>query len=47
VLSAYGAEAAQLELGADGFVDKPFDPDELVSTIAETIDFEKGRVAGS
>ena len=43
VLSAYGAEAAQLELGADGFVDKPFDPDRLVSAIAETIDFERAR----
>ena len=43
VLSAYGAESAQLELGADGFVDKPFDPDRLVSAIAETIDFERAR----
>jgi two-component system, OmpR family, response regulator VicR len=41
VLSAYGAEAAQLELGADGFVDKPFDPDRLVSAIAETMEFER------
>jgi CheY-like chemotaxis protein len=43
VLSAYGAEAAQLELGADGYVDKPFDPDQLVSAIAETVNFEKAE----
>jgi DNA-binding response OmpR family regulator len=30
ICSAHGAQAAQSELGADGFIDKPFDPDVLV-----------------
>jgi DNA-binding response OmpR family regulator len=30
LLSAYGARAAQIELGANGYVDKPFEPDQLI-----------------
>ncbi len=33
VLSAYGAEAACAQLGADGAVAKPFDPDRLLDEI--------------
>jgi len=32
VCSAFGAEAAH-ELGAEGFVAKPFDPDEIISSL--------------
>jgi DNA-binding response OmpR family regulator len=31
ILSAYGARSAQMELGADASVDKPFEPDELIA----------------
>ena len=30
LLSAYGARAAQIELGANAYVDKPFEPDQLI-----------------
>jgi DNA-binding response OmpR family regulator len=30
VLSAYGARAAQIELGANAYLDKPFEPDQLI-----------------
>jgi DNA-binding response OmpR family regulator len=30
ILSAYGARNAQIELGANASVDKPFEPDELI-----------------
>jgi len=33
ILSAFGAEVARQELGADGAIVKPFDPDDLVTTI--------------
>jgi len=33
ILSAFGAEVARQELGADGAIAKPFDPDDLVSAI--------------
>jgi len=35
ICSAYGAEAAQRELGADAAIGKPFDPAELVDVIKE------------
>jgi DNA-binding response OmpR family regulator len=41
ILSAYGAEAAQQELGAEGFVDKPFDPDQLVIVVRGILDSEQ------
>jgi DNA-binding response OmpR family regulator len=37
IVSAYGAEAAQRELGADGFVNKPFDPDNLVAVVRRAL----------
>lgn len=37
ILSAYGAEAAKEELGAEGAVHKPFDPDLLVGRIREML----------
>ena len=33
ILSAYGARAAQQELGADSYVDKPFTPEQLVEAV--------------
>lgn len=33
ILSAFGAEAAQLELGAQASLNKPFDPDTLVDLV--------------
>jgi DNA-binding response OmpR family regulator len=38
ILSAYGAEAACLELDADAAVNKPFDPDFLTETVKRIID---------
>jgi DNA-binding response OmpR family regulator len=32
ILSAYGARNAQLQLGAEGYSDKPFDPEQLIET---------------
>jgi two-component system alkaline phosphatase synthesis response regulator PhoP len=37
ILSAYGAEVAQNELGAEGFVNKPFDPDDLVAELKQVL----------
>jgi DNA-binding response OmpR family regulator len=37
ILSAYGARAAHLELGAQGYLDKPFDPDLLVEALEKLI----------
>jgi CheY-like chemotaxis protein len=37
VLSAYGARRAQRELGADGHLDKPFDPEALVGAVREIL----------
>jgi len=37
ILSAYGAEAAQRELGADSFIAKPFDPDDLVGMLRKLL----------
>jgi DNA-binding response OmpR family regulator len=33
ILSAYGARNAQQELGAQAFVDKPFEPETLIDSI--------------
>jgi two-component system alkaline phosphatase synthesis response regulator PhoP len=37
ILSAYGAEAARAELGAEACVSKPFDPEDLLSRTREVI----------
>jgi len=37
IASAYGARSAQVELGAQGFIEKPFDPDRLVEAVNEAI----------
>lgn len=37
VLSAYGADSARLELGAEASMGKPFDPMDLVTTIRRVI----------
>ncbi len=37
ILSAYGARAAQAELGADAAVDKPFEPEDLVERATSLI----------
>jgi CheY-like chemotaxis protein len=43
ILSAYGARKAQLELRANASMDKPFDPDDLITTIDELVyDSEPG-----
>lgn len=34
VSSSYGARSAQQELGAEGSIEKPFDPDALVAAVA-------------
>jgi len=35
ILSAYNARAAQMELGAEASLDKPFDPTELAARVHE------------
>jgi DNA-binding response OmpR family regulator len=35
IASAYGARAAQMELGAEGAIEKPFDPDRLIAAVTE------------
>jgi DNA-binding response OmpR family regulator len=37
ILSSEGARAAQRELGAQGFIEKPFDPDELIDTVKDVL----------
>lgn len=37
ILSAYGAQAARSELGAEAAVDKPFEPEELVERASSLI----------
>jgi CheY-like chemotaxis protein len=37
VLSAFGAEAAYAELGAEAFMNKPFEPERLLAAISQLI----------
>jgi DNA-binding response OmpR family regulator len=37
IASAYGARAAQAELGAQAAIEKPFDPDRLIDTVNRII----------
>jgi CheY-like chemotaxis protein len=37
VCSAYGAQAAQRQLGADAAVNKPFDPNDLLDSVKELL----------
>jgi DNA-binding response OmpR family regulator len=37
IASAFGARSAQLELGAEGFIEKPFDPEQLLDTVNRCI----------
>lgn len=41
VSSSYGARSAQKELGAEGAIEKPFDPDALIAAVTEL--FEASR----
>jgi DNA-binding response OmpR family regulator len=43
IASAYGARAAQAELGAQAAIEKPFDPDRLIDTVTRIL--EKGETA--
>jgi CheY-like chemotaxis protein len=43
ISSAYGARAAQAELGAQAAIEKPFDPDKLVQTVTRLL--EDGETA--
>jgi DNA-binding response OmpR family regulator len=38
IASAYGARAAQRELGAQGAIEKPFDPDRVVEVVEQILD---------
>lgn len=37
VLSAYGARVAQRELGANAYLNKPFDPEDLITEVRELV----------
>jgi DNA-binding response OmpR family regulator len=37
ILSAYDARQAQAELGAEGFMNKPFEPEVLVATLRQML----------
>jgi two-component system response regulator MprA len=37
IASAFGARPAQLELGAEGSIEKPFDPDVLIEEVARLV----------
>jgi DNA-binding response OmpR family regulator len=43
VSSAFGARSAQRELGAEASIEKPFEPDALVATVARLIEDSQGR----
>ena len=43
ILSAYGAEAARDELGAEASFPKPFDPAQLVSVVDELLSAQQSR----
>jgi DNA-binding response OmpR family regulator len=42
IASAFGAREAQLELGAQGAMEKPFDPERLVETVRELLAAVRG-----
>ena len=37
IASAYGARSAQVELGAEAWIEKPFDPDMLLDTVTRLL----------
>jgi two-component system response regulator MprA len=45
VLSAFGAKRGYQELGAEAFMEKPFEPEELVIALAELIEAAESGVA--
>jgi DNA-binding response OmpR family regulator len=44
IASAYGARSAQVELGAEGAIEKPFDPDALIQAISNLLPPEKRAI---
>ncbi|HXH22246.1 MAG TPA: response regulator [Dehalococcoidia bacterium] len=42
IVSAYGAEAARAQLGANGAIAKPFDPADLSRTVRQVIERTRG-----
>ena len=45
IASAFGARAAQLELGAQGALEKPFDPERLLDVVLGIIQYQDGRAS--
>jgi DNA-binding response OmpR family regulator len=46
IFSAHGAAQAQHELGAQGFIEKPFDPDSLLQAVRSTLSNVEDSGAG-